>query len=313
MSAIRATYRKRGYSASSIDIILKSWRKSTLDQYCIYAKAWFEFSCNGLRPNVRNLIEFLTHLHTKGYSHDQLCTARSAVGALSHISNIGKHPDVKRFFKGLFEMAPVLPRVVSVWNVTRVFDYLRKLPHQNELSLQLCGKKLAILICLLAGGQRSQTVHAIKATDIKVTSEKCFIPIYDPLKQTRRGKHIKPLEFKVYTKEPKLCVVSNLSAYFEKTRSIRSSSPLFISYIKPHKAVSKDTIARWCRDIMEKSGIDITKYTTHSCRSAASSMASTRNVELKKILEACGWSTEQSFAFHYQKTITPDIGDVLVQ
>ena len=181
--------------------------------------------------------------------------ARSAVGVLSDIPTVGKHPDLKRFFKGLFEMAPVLPRVVSVWNVGSVFNFFRKIPHQGELSLELCGKKLAILICLLAGGQRSQTVHAIKATDIVVTNEKCIIPIYDTLKQTRRGKHMKPLEFKVYVKEPKLCVIDNLSHYLAKTSHLRSSSPLFISYHKPHKAVSKDTIARWCRDIMQKSGI----------------------------------------------------------
>lgn len=293
--------------------MLRSWRKSTLTQYCVYVKSWFDFSRHGLTPTVRNIIEYLTHLHSKGYTYDQLCLARSAVGVLSDIPNVGRHPDLKRLFKGLFEMAPVLPRVVSVWDVRCVFNFLRSLPHQHELSLELCGKKLAILICLLAGGQRSQTVHAIKATDIIVTKEKCIIPIYDPLKQTRRGKHMKPLEFKVYTEEPKLCVIDNLSCYLAKTRHLRTSPPLFISYQKPHKAVSKDTIARWCRNIMEKSGIDIKKYTTHSCRSAASSMANTRNVELKKIMDACGWSAERSFALHYDKTITPEtIGEVVL-
>ena len=176
--------------------------------------------------------------------------------------------------------------------------------HTKVNSLELCGKKLAILICLLAGGQRSQTVHAIKATDIVTTREKCIIPIYDPLKQTRRGKHMKPLEFKVYTKEPKLCVIDNLSCYLGKTRNLRSSSPLFISYQKPHKAVSKDTIARWCRNMTSSSGIDIKRYTTHSCRSAASSMASSKRVVLRKIMDACGWASEKSFALHYQKCIS---------
>ena len=253
---------------------------------------------------VRNVIESITQLHSKGYTHDQLCTARSAVAILSDIPNVGKHPGVKRLFKGLFEMASILPRIVSVWDVRCVFDYFRGLPHQSDLSLELCGKKLTILVCLLAGGQRSQTVHAIKATDIVTTREKCIIPIYDPLKQTRRSKHMRPLEFKVYTKEPKLCVIDNLSCYLGKTRNLRSSSPLFISYQKPHKAGSKDTIARWCRNMMSSWGIDIERYTTHSCRSAASSMANSKKVVLRKIMDACGWASERSFALHYNKCIS---------
>ena len=42
MSAIRKTYVKKGYSSKSIDIMLRSWRKSTFAQYCVYAKLWFE-------------------------------------------------------------------------------------------------------------------------------------------------------------------------------------------------------------------------------------------------------------------------------
>ena len=151
--------------------MLRSWRKATFRQYCVYAKLWFAFARQGLTPMVRNVIESITQLHSKGYTHDQLCTARSAVAILSDIPNVGKHPGVKRLFKGLFEMASILPRIVSVWDVRCVFDYFRGLPHQSELSLELCGKKLAILVCLLAGGQRSQTVHAIKATDIVIKGE----------------------------------------------------------------------------------------------------------------------------------------------
>ena len=132
------------------------------------------------------------------------------------------------------------------------------------------------------------------------------LPIYDPIKQTRRGKHMKPLEFKVYVKEPKLCVIDNLSCYMAKTKHLRSSNPLFISFQRPHHAISKDTIARWCRQMMSNAGIDIDKYTTHSCRSAASSCAKSRKVELKKILDSCGWTSERSFALHYDKHIQQD-------
>ena len=169
----------------------------------------------------------------------------------------------------------------------------------------MLSKKLAILICILAGGQRSQTVHTIKTTDIVVTLDKCIIPIYDRIKQSKDGKHMKPLEFKIYTEE-KLCVIQNLSCYLEKTRGFRAATPLFISYQKPFHPVYKDTIRRWVNEVMCRAGIDMTKYVTHSCRAAASSFAHSKNISLKKIMDACGWSCERTFAKHYHKDVLDD-------
>ena len=241
LHAIREKYRVKGFSIKAIDFIVKSWRKSTLNQYLVYAKLWFNFSRQGLTPTVRNIVEFLVHLHSKGYNHKQIRQARSAVGVLSNIDNIGKHPDIKRVMKGMLEEKPQFPIYTSIWSVKLLFDYFRSLDHQQQLPLDVLTKKLAILIGILAGGQRCQTIHTIKATDIVVTSEKCIIPIYDPIKQSRDGKHMKPLEFKVFS-EQKLCVIQNLSTYLERTRPNRTAAPLFISYQKPYHPVSKDTI-----------------------------------------------------------------------
>ena len=263
---------------------------------------------------MRNIVEFLVHLHSKGYNHKQIRQARSAVGVLSNIDNIGKHPDIKRVMKGMFEEKPQFPIYTSIWSVKLLFDYFRSLDHQQQLPLDVLTKKLAILIGILAGGQRCQTIHTIKATDIVVTSEKCIIPIYDPIKQSRDGKHMKPLEFKVFS-EQKLCVIQNLSTYLERTRPNRTAAPLFISYQKPYHPVSKDTITRWVNDVMSKAGIDISRYVTHSCRAAASSFAQAKKVPLKKIMESCGWSAEATFANHYSKEVGDDrtIGEELLR
>ena len=116
---------------------------------------------------------------------------------------------------------------------------------------------------------------------------------------------MKPLQFKVYCEE-KLCVIQNLSIYLERTRKHRTDNELFISYQRPFKAVSKDTVTRWVNDIMSKAGIDIRKYVTHSCRSAASSFAHKKKVALKKIMDSCGWASEYTFANHYKKKIGDD-------
>ena len=44
----------------------------------------------------------------------------------------------------------------------------------------------------------SDNTRYIKTRDIVITADKCIIPIYDVIKQTKHGKHMKPLQFKVY-------------------------------------------------------------------------------------------------------------------
>ena len=204
--------------------------------------------------------------------------------------------------KGLFEQHPSFPPYTCVWDVRILLNYFRGFPQEN-LSLKMLTKKLATLLGILAGGQRSQTIHAINVMDIVATPEKCIIPIYTPLKQTRKGKHMKPLEFRVYKEDETLCVVKNLTDYLQRTREHRQSPSLFLSYQRPYHAVTRDTVSRWVNDMMFRAGIDTTKYVTHSCRSAASSFAWKRKVPLRKIVESCGWASERTFSTHYRRDI----------
>ena len=62
-----------------------------------------------------------------------------------------------------------------------------------------------------------------------------------------------------------------------------SDNQLFISFVQPHKAVSRDTISRLNNDVLKLSGIDITTFTTHSTRAATTFEANARDVPLDVI------------------------------
>ena len=82
--------------------------------------------------------------------------ARSAVSTVVSATSavtIGKHPLVKRFMKGLFELDPQFPRYTYVWDVSLLLRYLRMLDDPKNLPMKLLGKKLAVLLCILAGGK----------------------------------------------------------------------------------------------------------------------------------------------------------------
>ena len=66
------------------------------------------------------------------------------------------------------------------------------------------------------------------------------------IKPTKGTKHMVPLYFQKYKKEPKLCVVSHLTEYLKRTKSYRNTDKLILVCIKPYRAASKDSISRWC-------------------------------------------------------------------
>ena len=159
-----------------------------------------------------------------------------------------------------------------------------------------------MLMALISGGQRAQTIHSIRVSDIK-------IPTMSLIKQTKPTKHMAPLCFQTYSKEPKLCVVSHLTEYLKRTKSYRNSDKSFLTCVKPYRAASKDTISMWCKSIIKESGISIHSYTSHSSRAAASSYAKFRGASLSAIIQSqsAGWKSERTFAQFYDKQIEEEV------
>ena len=131
-----------------------------------------------------------------------------------------------------------------------------------------------MLMTLISGRQRVQTIHSIRVSDIKILDSKVVKPIMSLINQTKPAKHMAPLCFQIYNREPKLCVVNQLTEYLKRTKSYRDRDKLFLTCIKPYRAANKDTISRWCKCIIKESCISIHSYTSHSSRAAASSYIS---------------------------------------
>ena len=48
---------------------------------------------------------------------------------------------------------------------------------------------------------------------------------------------------------------------------------MFISHIRPHKGVTRATISTWVKEILKKTGVDTSKFKSHSTRVASTSKA----------------------------------------
>ena len=313
MFGVRQDLKLKGFSDDTVDIILNSWRTGTEKQYAPVLKQWFSYcreTINPYNPPLHESLNFLATLFQKGYSYDQLKNARSALSAVINASDnisFGKLPMVKRFMKGVFEKRPSFPKNYFIWDVSIVFNHFRNLPKVEDLTLKQLSKKLALLMSIASGGQRAQTLHLIKVANINILPDEIIIPITDKVKQTKPSKHMAPLQFKKFHEEPSLCVVENLLQYKQKTEHLRQCPNLFVSYIKPHKAVSSDTISRWCKGMLSDAGITPDLFTPHSSRSAASSKSLLAGIPICDILKHAGWRSERTFASRYNKVVIEDV------
>ena len=213
----------------------------------------------------------------------------------------GSHPMVIREMKGVFNKRPSLPKYSTTWDINIVLRYLEQLS-LKPITLKQLSLKTVMLLALLSG-QRLQTLKSIKVENIKFTQEGCEIYIDTPLKTTKPGKHLKPIKVQNYEAD-NLCIVSHLKEYVSVTSTLRTNEEqLFIRLQKPYVGVSTDTIARWLKLVMSEAGIDVTVFSAHNTRLAATSKANNCQVPIDTILAAGGWTNAQTFAKYYNKPI----------
>lgn len=247
-------------------------------------------------------------LHNAGMGYSALNSARSAISAIANIqgnTSIQTSSLVTRFMKGVFNVRPSLPRYDKTWDVKTVLEYLKSLGNPADRDLKLLTLSTATLLGLLTG-QRVQTLHLLHVNNIIFTDNYVKIHIEELLKQTRPGVHLPELVLEQFSKDKSLCIVTYLSAYLEKTKTIRQNEEkLFISFTKPFKRVTKDTLSRWIKSVLLSAGIDTNFFKAHSIRSASASSAA-KSVPIATIMKTAGWSSECVFRKFYQKSITCD-------
>lgn len=286
---------------------MNSWRPTTQKAYDTYIKRWQMYVEKKKIEKATHIhvLNFLADLYATGASHSTVNLARSAVSAYLQKSGteaIGSHPLVCRLVKGVFEKRPSMPKYQETWDVDKVLEILETWPEVEELSLKKLTLRLIMLLALVSG-QRGQTIHTLKVDDIRLKEERCTLVFSAVLKQTRAGTHLKPLELKTFENK-RLCIVTHLRHYLKVTETLRKGKQLFISFMKPHNEVSRDTISRWIKTVLELAGVDISQFAAHSTRSASTSAAFNRDVPIDCIMNAAGWTQQSTFAKFYCKPVT---------
>ena len=117
------------------------------------------------------------------------------------------------------------------------------------------------------------------------------------LKTSRPGVSLPNIVLRKFDK-PQVCVVRTLLYYIFRTKDVRKSSSLFISYVTYCKGTSP-ILSRWLKTVLLRASINIDISKGHSFRGAATSAALASGWSLKDIL-----ATAKTFHKFYHNEIT---------
>ena len=162
------------------------------------------------------------------------------------------------------------------------------------------------MLLLLVSGHQGQTVHCLSLHGMMLQENSCQFQVVKHIKTSKPGMAAAVIKLKKYEPDEDICPLLTLKEYLKRTQYLRGDEEkLFISYQKPYKAVSRDTISRWANSF-GGGGINTNIYTSHTTRAASTTKAYSKNVPLDALMKAAGWKSENTFHRFYNKPVQMD-------
>lgn len=288
--------------------MLSSVSNSTLKQYNTTYKLWWQFcNTNGINifdPQLADILTFLTEQFNRGGSYGTINSHRSAISLLLG-GNIGSDDSIKRLLKGIYKQKPSIPKYIGTWNPQIVLNYVANWFPNRSVSLDKITKKVCVLLAICTA-HRVQTLSLIKVSNIVKGADSLQIPISDIIKTSGVGRDQPVLILPYFRENLTICPAIAVDDYLFMTSNIRPNNTdhLFITYKKPHKKASSQSISRWIKQTLAESGVDVGVFSAHSTRHASTSAAASAGVSIDTIRKTAGWSSSsQTFARFYNRPV----------
>ena len=322
MAHIKHSFRSKGFSKRTEKLLMASWRSGTRKDYKVKFKqynSWCtERNVNPYSATLVQIADFLTHLFHKGLQYRTIAGYRSMLSTVVNpVDNkaVGQHPYIIRLIKGVFNSRPPVKKLVPEWDLSLVLEAIQKAPFEPMKTVHLkYATWKTVLLLAITSFRRCSDLHSLKIGEgsVNVTSQGITF-IRHGLSKTDRQNHISPTVFiPAFIDNRKLDPRRTLKIYLERTHNLRTDdeelSSLFISYVKPHKPVSTQTLSKWIvlaiKSAYQEMGKDLDgKIRAHSTRSISTSWALFNGAAMKSILEAADWSRQSTFTRFYLKNV----------
>ena len=314
---IRGTSRTPELSERAATLLKESRREGTRNAYATPWRKWSSWCMSrNLDPHTAPVIEicnFLGTLFDAKWEYNTIGVYRSAISAYHQPiegQDAGKHPTIIKLMAGIGNCRPPKPRYCVIWDVQQVLDWMSNLGDNEELSLKLLSFKTATLTALAA---------ACRGNDLFLMDRKWIAETRDTLtfyfpklrKTEKPNKRKPPLTLEKFEEDMKICPVSTMRSYLERTtpKIHESTTAVFVSHIRPFKGVTRATISTWVKEVLKSTGVDTSKFKSHSTRAASTSKAACRGATLQDILDRGCWSQSSTWQKFYNKNIKTPAGN----
>jgi site-specific recombinase XerD len=203
-----------------------------------------------------------------------------------------QNPIIQMFVEGAQRLAPPPAKKCVVWNpeIPLSFIATRKRPQD----LRSTGQE-ALLLLLLATGIRVDCASKLSKS-IQRHPNFCQIPYLLP----RKTGHSEPQVISCFVEKPRLCPVAAIEHFLSISDDVRKSDEKFLFISSKGRRAHIDTLRHWVTELLHDSGIETL---AGSCRSASSSAAVARDVDIDTVLKSAGWARESTFRRYYQRQV----------
>lgn len=313
LEGFRRQKQAAGVSEQTSELLAAGWRQGTQTAYNSCWRQWDSWcqskQIDPFQTSVEYVADFLAELYAKGYEYRTINSYRSAISAFHagiEGNKIGKHDLICQLMTGIFNKNPPRPRYMQMWDVNKVLSYIIGMENNKDLSLKEISMKLCMLMAL-ASASRSSEIHKFDIENMNITEDEIIFTLKSLTKSRRVGQSPISVKFTKYEEHPKLDIISCTMEYLEKTKIIRAEEKqLFVSFIKPHKAVKSCTIASWLKNLLALSGIDVSVFKPHSTRGASTSKANKYGLSIEQIINKGNWKSCKTFKKFYNRPIVDD-------
>jgi integrase len=245
------------------------------------------------------LVDVLSFLQQYVDKQRAQSTIRAAHAALLHYfllfqrDDIINAPIVALLVKGAQNLAPIKEKVPFIWDPEIPLTFINSKPFPTLF--RPAGKE-ALLLLLLATGIRVSDAHRLSRKMTK-SGEVWIIPYLE----ARKTGPSPPQLLRAFS-NARLCPARALQRYLTLANAIRKPEERFMFISSRGTRADVDTLRNWVTELLESAGI---QATAGSCRSASTSAAVLRNMDIDQVLKAAGWARESTFRRYYQRGIHP--------
>ncbi|KAM9974325.1 hypothetical protein ACTFIR_012846 [Dictyostelium discoideum] len=289
--------------SSTAELLMKSWEPSTLKVYSSsYARFRNFCSSNSLNPANITLVvfmEYLTHLfkHKPPLAFSTINGHRSMLNQLLLLKNqtdIVNDPFITRIMTGI--------QYQEIWDANQVFKHLSTIQVIPKYTYTALLKKTLVL-CKMFGLARSSDLVKWSFNGLIITPDSIKGPVINAKEQRKGVLSILELTSLDDTNS-QVCPVRHLSTYLRASKGRRkphSGDSVFIQ--NEGKPLDVKEINIIVLSTLSSSGIDISKFKSHSTRSAMASLLLSNNVPFHVVKKMGRWKSNDTVDTFYDKRI----------